>query len=112
MSKDANTPATKADIALMMERLDQLSENVGQLSSDFRQLSENTVSWKNEIHESCERWKDEMVEEMKRHFDIAVESLVRDFNGAFHDDLALMKERQGRCERRILRLERTVRLMS
>ena len=101
MSKDANPPATKADIDRVMERFDQLATHVSQLSIDVNQLSVNT-----------ERWKNEMLGEVKRHFDISRESIVYDFNGAFHDSLSLFENRHKRFERRLLRLEHTVKALS
>ncbi len=61
-----------------------------------------------QLSADTERWHDESVKELKRYFDIASESLVRDFNGAHLDSLALVEDRQKRCERRVRRLEQFV----
>lgn len=97
MSKESNPPATKADINRVMERFDQLATQVTQLSITVNQLSENT-----------ERWKNETIEEVKRHFDISRESIEYNFNGAFGDTLSLFENRHKRFERRLVRLEHTV----
>ena len=68
---DQSAPATKADIAAIMESIGRL-------------------------HDANERWKDDII----RHFDVALENVERDFADIFkdrtqqhHDDLGDLKRR-------------------
>ena len=77
----AHAPATKQDIALLMDSIGKHYDA--------------TERWKNEILEHMSKWK----EEMHRHFDVVAEELRHDVLGAFRDHTSTV-------ERRFLRLER------
>ncbi len=80
MSTDPTAPATKQDIALLMNEIGKLySANEG---------------WKEDLTEKMEAWK----EEVKEHFDVVAENIKHDFRGAFSDKLAQHEDRIVRLE--------------
>ena len=64
---DKSAPATKADIAALMESIGKLYDA--------------NERWKDEIIHAPEQWKDEII----RHFDVVAENLHKDFLDAFND---------------------------
>jgi hypothetical protein len=72
MSADRNSPATKADIQLIMTEIGRL-------------------------YAANEQWKDELIE----HFDLAAEDIKHNFESAFHDKLEQHDDRIKRLERHV-----------
>jgi len=83
---DASAPATKQDIALLME--------------EMRKLYQANERWKDEILEANERWERELM----LHFDVIAESL--------RVDIRAIGEPLQDHDRRITRLERHTGLVS
>lgn len=78
--KDDTTPATKADIQMLMDSIGKL-------------------------YDANERWKDEVMSDVKRHFDVVVEQIRHDLKGANREAIEVHKDRTNDHETRIGRLE-------
>ncbi|MGE0608311.1 MAG: hypothetical protein AB7O62_14540 [Pirellulales bacterium] len=85
--KDETTPATKADIKMLMDSIGKLYDA--------------NERWKDQILTANERWKDETI----RRFDVIAEQLRHDVLSAFRDFTVQMNERTNSHETRIRRLE-------
>lgn len=87
MKKEHSAPATKADIAGLMDSIGKLYDA--------------TESWKDEILGAQARWKDDIIQQFK----VSVELIRHDLVGANSDRIELLKDRQTDHEQRITRLE-------
>lgn len=79
---DQSAPATKADIAAIMESIGRLHDA--------------NERWKDEILHATKRWKEDII----HHFDVALENAAHNLGGIFkdrtqqhHDDLGDLKRR-------------------
>ena len=95
MNDDTKTPATKADIQLLM--------------AEIGKLYDATEQWKEQVIEEVNKQTAEQIAaseaRMKRHFEVVAEDMRHDFQGAFRDKLEQHEER-------IVRLEQKARLRS
>ncbi len=94
MVTDPTAPATKQDIALLMDTMGNLLIA--------------TEEWKSGMLHDMEVWKDEL----KRHFDVVAEKLSHDLCGALRDHTSVNANRFTAHDRRITRLERHTGLVS
>ncbi|MEK7218184.1 MAG: hypothetical protein AAB728_01825 [Patescibacteria group bacterium] len=85
--QDHTAPATKQDIALLMESIGKL------YNADER--------WKDEIIDANERWKDEII----RHVDVTVENIRHELRSANREEIEVLKDRSKDHGARIQRLE-------
>jgi hypothetical protein len=89
----SSAPATKADIAALMEAIGKLYDATERWKDEILCANER---WKDDIIQATGHWKDEII----RRFDVVAENLHRDFLDAFrdrtqqhHDDLAELNRR-------------------
>lgn len=101
MVSNPAAPATKQDVALIMESISGLYQAI----ANFRI---ETEQWKVEMQRQSEEWKDEII----RHFDVVTENLDRDLRGAFRDHTSVNTNRFAGHDKRITRLERHTGLVS
>jgi hypothetical protein len=97
MVVDPAAPATKQDVALIMESISGLYEAISSMRKRFDEVDIK-------IAESEDR--------TKRHFDVVVETLEHDLGGAFRDHTSVNANRFTAHDRRITRLERHTGLVS
>lgn len=90
MVVDPAAPATKHDIAMIMESISGLYQAIANLRIE------------------TEQWKVEIL----RHFDVVTETLDRDLRGAFRDHTSVNTNRFAVHDKRITRLERHTGLVS
>lgn len=84
----STTPATKADIGLIMNEIGKL-------------------------YIANEQWKDEIItyvdnkaEETKRHFDVVAENLKHDFWGIHNDKISVLNDQANDHEERLVTIEK------
>jgi hypothetical protein len=92
MVEDSKTPATKKDIALLMNEMAKL---YGAQEQWKREIIDRQKVWKDEILEGQAHGKDEII----RHFDVVVETIRHDLLGANRDEMEGVKDRVKRLER-------------
>lgn len=118
MVTDSAAPATKKDIALLMEqmggyydktegRMGNLEGSMGKLEGRMGNLEGRMGSLEGrmgnvegrivDLEERLESWK----QEIKGHFDLIAENLLYDFRGAHRDDIENVKIRLTRVEKKV-----------
>ncbi len=90
--QDPQAPATKQDIAMLMQEIGKLYDANERWKDD---LHDDMERWRNELRGDVERWK----EEVKLHFDAAAENLAADFRGALSDKIDQHENRIARLEK-------------
>lgn len=91
VTADPQSPATKADIALLMEKIGDLYRATERWKEEMMSTTER---WKEELRAEMQTWK----EELKSHFDFIAENIRHDFRGAHRDDTENIKTRIRRLE--------------
>lgn len=90
---DPTAPATKADIALLMQEMGKLYD------ANYRwkeELKEYVTRWKIEMMEKMDKWKDDL----HRHFDVVAEDMRHDVFGINNDRFEVHEDRIRRLERK------------
>ncbi len=104
MLTDPTAPATKQDIALLMETISALYEAITAMRTRIDGVDNRFIA----MEKTMKDWKDEII----RHFDVVTETLDRDLRGAFRDHTSVNTNRFGVHDKRIARLERHTGLVS
>ena len=82
--KHDNSPATKADLAELHDRL------LDQVNCRLSKIRVEMISWKDEL---------------AQHFDVVIENLKHDVLAANREMIEVLKDRSASHERRLRRLE-------
>jgi FKBP-type peptidyl-prolyl cis-trans isomerase (trigger factor) len=85
MADDAQAPATKEDIRLLMEQIGTYYSQTQQQIEAYYSQTQVQIA--------------EMEERMMRHFDVTVETIRHDLLGANKDKIESHEDRLGRLER-------------
>ena len=112
MTKDSNSPATKADIQELCSEMKATKTDIVELRDQVAKLADSTEKWKDEMLTSSERWKDEILtanerwkDELVHHFDVAFENFNADLFGAFGDRYESIRDMQRQHGQRLNKLE-------
>ncbi len=97
MTDDATAPATKQDIAMLMEEFGKMWIWKGE-------MEEKMLLWKQELREEIFRGN----KEMKEHFDLVAENMHHDMRAAHREEIEVLKDRSKDHGKRIGRLEQAV----
>ncbi|MCP4679925.1 MAG: hypothetical protein GY854_31420 [Deltaproteobacteria bacterium] len=120
--KDSNTPATKADIQEILkmfgnvnERFDRLDQRIDGLDEQIDGLDKSFSQKLDEFREETNRKIDDFREETNQRLDdingqlqVLIEKTHFDLAEASHDAEEVLKDHDGRLEKRVERLEKAV----
>jgi hypothetical protein len=104
MTDDTTAPATKQDIAMLMEEFGKMWMWRAEVDSRFITLKENMTLLRQEIKEEISQGK----AEMKDHFDLVAENIRHDFVAANREEIEVLKDRSKDHGKRLGALEQVV----
>lgn len=100
MTDDTTAPATKQDIAMLMEEFGK----IWMWKEDVDQWRTNMDQWKVDFERKLDVWK----QELKEHFDLVAENIRYDFRAANREEIEVLKDRSKDHGKRIGALEQVV----
>jgi hypothetical protein len=107
--KDSNTPATKADIRVILGKIDGIDAGLNRKLDEFRaEMNGKFHEFRGEMTGRFDELRGEMnerLDEIDRHLQVLIEQSHIGLGQASHDAEEVLKDHDQRLEKRVARLE-------